>query len=869
MTTLMATITRPSRARRPPSARGHEPGADGLVDRDRERGVLEQCLRDARAGVGGVVFLEAPAGGGKSRLLGAARELAGRLRMQILTAAGAELEREFPFGLAMQLFAPLLSPPGERGESLPGTAQLAATLLDDAHAGGSTEPDGRQYSIIHGLFQATRTLVDGREDDRQTEGMAIVIDDLHWADRSSLRFVAYLAERVAELPIAIVLSARSGEASADPRALATLRRAAGDGLLALAPLGEDGIARVVRRFLADAGPELCASCARASGGNPFLLTELVAVLAEDANAPLACHPGAVEEIVPDAVRRAAAARLHSMAPATRAVAEAVAVLGENALVRRIARLAELDCEAVVAAADELAAMQVLSPGVPLSFVQPVLGSAIGAALAPLQSARVHRRAAQILAEEHAGAELVAAHLLHAPADGDPATAIVLDEAAEAALRRHDPERAMLLIERALAEDPEPTLRAELLVAIARACVLEGLKGAPRGRVTELAERAWSDETLLQSPGAAALGVPILATGLLIADELERAVQICDAALDRDGDELLPRGELIACARAGALYEQGRLAEAEAAATAALDGLRSRPRGYAQSAIAVLARCHIERGRLEQAESLLAAIERDGSSDPVCRALMLDARSQLRLAQHRPEDALRDAMHAGATLEEQFPGASPGSIAWRSSAALAHLALGEPERARELVEHELEHARRIGVTRVVSRGLRILGLARSGAGAGIEELAEAVAIGGSCPSTLEYARALIDYGATLRRSGRRADAREPLRLGLDLSHRGGASVLEARARTELIASGARPRRPLVAGVDSLTVSQRRVAELAARGLTTRQIAGALYVTPKTVEFHLRQIYLKLGVASRQELAKELAASSAAEPVGRAA
>lgn len=102
-------------------------------------------------------------------------------------------------------------------------------------------------------------------------------------------------------------------------------------------------------------------------------------------------------------------------------------------------------------------------------------------------------------------------------------------------------------------------------------------------------------------------------------------------------------------------------------------------------------------------------------------------------------------------------------------------------------------------------------------------------------------------------------REPLRRGLDLSHNVGASVLATRAQTELIATGARPRRPASSGIDSLTVSQRRVAELAATGLTTRQIAETLFVTSKTVEYHLRHTYRKLNVGSRAELIEALSAA----------
>ena len=282
--------------------------------------------------------------------------------------------------------------------------------------------------------------------------------------------------------------------------------------------------------------------------------------------------------------------------------------------------------------------------------------------------------------------------------------------------------------------------------------------------------------------------------------------------------------------------------------------------YAGSAMATIACCHIERGQPEQAESVLALFERSGivgAGSALNRALHLEVRAQLRLAEHRPDEALRDALQAGSVLEARLPAASPGAVPWRSTAALAHLALGAAETARDLVEQELTRARKLGLDRIVTRDLRILGLALGGDGLG--SLEQAVRTGDDAERRLEHVRALIDYGAALRRGNRRADARGPLRRGLDLSHKGGATALESRAQTELIASGARPRRPAATGVDSLTASQRRVAELAARGLTTRQIAEALFVTPKTVEFHLRQTYLKLDVGSRDRLAEVLVAA----------
>jgi DNA-binding NarL/FixJ family response regulator len=124
--------------------------------------------------------------------------------------------------------------------------------------------------------------------------------------------------------------------------------------------------------------------------------------------------------------------------------------------------------------------------------------------------------------------------------------------------------------------------------------------------------------------------------------------------------------------------------------------------------------------------------------------------------------------------------------------------------------------------------------------------------------LDHARALVDLGAALRRGNERRASRDPLRQGMDIAHRCGATALVERARTELEASGARPRSVFVSGVDSLTPSELRVAELAVQGMTNREIAQRLFVTMKTVETHLRHCYQKLEIAGRGELAAALGA-----------
>ena len=159
---------------------------------------------------------------------------------------------------------------------------------------------------------------------------------------------------------------------------------------------------------------------------------------------------------------------------------------------------------------------------------------------------------------------------------------------------------------------------------------------------------------------------------------------------------------------------------------------------------------------------------------------------------------------------------------------------------------LEAARRWGAPSVVARALRILGTVAQGA-AGRGGLA-----GGAVPARLELAYSLAAEGAALRAPRRPTDARDPLRRALELTDVLGATALAERVRHELYAAGGRPRTTALQGPDALTPSERRVTERAAAGQTNRAIAEALFITPKTVELHLRNAYRKLGASGRRDL-----------------
>jgi DNA-binding CsgD family transcriptional regulator len=265
--------------------------------------------------------------------------------------------------------------------------------------------------------------------------------------------------------------------------------------------------------------------------------------------------------------------------------------------------------------------------------------------------------------------------------------------------------------------------------------------------------------------------------------------------------------------------------------------------------------YIEAGEFDRAERLLdqdGPLEQPRDLEDAARLL---ARAELRLALGRAPEALEDALRTGQILCE---GARVFSLfSWRATASAAALAAGETSRAVELADEEVAIADRAGILFSRIRAHRVRALCESGEHA-IEGLRAAVELSAGAPLRLERIRALVELGAALRRTNQRAAARAPLQEAADLARSGGAKLLHERARAELAATGARPRREmLLGGPESLTPSERRIAELAAAGASNREIAQALFVTPKTVEYHLRNAFRKLDIESRRGLPQALA------------
>jgi len=270
---------------------------------------------------------------------------------------------------------------------------------------------------------------------------------------------------------------------------------------------------------------------------------------------------------------------------------------------------------------------------------------------------------------------------------------------------------------------------------------------------------------------------------------------------------------------------------------------------------VLLETLVEQGELEAAEQVLAPIGAGAESGSIPASLLRVARGRLRVAQGRTAEGLDDFLAVGVGLTRALV-ICPSYLPWRSEAALARLVLGEREAAGRLADEEVELARAFGAPRALGVAKRAAGVVAGGE-RGELLLREAVDDLARGDAPLERARALADLGAMLRRGNRRSEARELLREVLDVAHRSGARPLAEYAETELRATGARPRRMLLEGLDSLTASERRVAELASEGLTNREIAQTLFITARTVEGHLTSVFRKLRLDSRDQLAGALA------------
>ena len=940
-----------------------ESKTDRLLEREPHLAELGELIeRAAAGGGGGLAAVVAPAGLGKTSLLLAARERAAAWGIHAMSARGGELERGFAFGVVRQLFEPAVSSlsRAELEDAFSGAASLTAPLLGRERARerrlSSLFPlsAGSLFPLLHAFYWLVANLA--------ARGPFIaIVDDLHWADEQSVRWLLYLARRLEELPVLVVVAFRRGE----PGASDLLDQVLADPVvvrLALDPLSEAAMASLVAEtFGREPDGGFTHACYVASGGNPLFFGELAVELAALGVPPTAEAVSALELARPGGLERNVLLRLGRLPPNARALANAVAVLGDQAELRHAAALAGLDHPTALGAAEQLAQAEILDASMLLSFLHPLVRTAVYAGIPDPVRADEHGRAARLLAADSEPPERVASHFMHAHAVGDADAVASLWTAAVVACERGAPEIAARYLERALREPCSPELRPALLnrLGVAEARVGQGaaiahlrtsleltsgpsrravraldlanallglgsptdaydllesaiedlggrnrelglhleaqaltigqieltltrrarirferleplagetpgerlvlgalalerkLVGAPADEVLDLAERALADGRLLveQAPDS-----PIFYHAVAALGGDPRAEQL----LSRACQEARGRGSLLGQAivssvRAVLLRSSGDVRELEAEAA---NGLRvSREVGWRLGfplSIGALLTALIEQGRLAEAEDALQDADMQAElPDQLYFDLVLYERGRLRAAQARPAEALMDLEEVGS--REAAIGYTLHAVLWRAAAAPECMALGDHERARALAHEAVELARDRSRR---STGIALRSLALVHPDQRIELLEEAVAVLNDSPVQLEHARALVDLGGALRRAGRRAEARAPLRAGLQLAHDRGADALAERARAELAAAGTRPRSIQRSGLETLTASERRVARLAADGLSNPDIAQTLFVTVKTVETHLHRTYQKLDISSRGQLAGAL-------------
>ena len=938
----------------PPIAR---PRGDGsLLEREHELAALEALIDDAAAGhQARIAVVEGRAGIGKSRLLAAARERAAEGGLRTLSARGTELERAFPYGVVRQLFEPLRADPAEWERLLGGSAASALPVFEAPAASedGDAVRDA-SFATLHGLFWLTVNLT-------ADAPLMLVVDDLHWCDRPSLRFLAYLAPRLEGLPLALVAGLRTGEASADPTLLDDVVNGPAAAAVQPGPLSAEAVQGLIAERLGGEVDEgFAAACLEATNGNPLLLGQLISSLAAEGVRPDAGQAETVRAIGPRAVSRTVLLRLSRLSPAALAVARAVAVLGENAELSAVAALAGHDESAVAEAISALARADILRHEPPLGFVHPLVHDAVYRELPPGERELQHARAARVLLDAGAQREHVAIHLLMTPRRGETWVVDLLVEAARSAVRKGATDSAIAYLRRALEEPPPEERRAELLfelgmtessatapdavghlrqahelpcdparrgetafwlsrllmllgspdegVAIASAAVRELpdelVDQRQALRAQELTVTFWGSGDLDRlehlddrppqvtgtGPGAkmllaqtavdwvvvnrpreptCAIALDALAGGVLIDAEngyftVGAAVPLVLAERDEGRDvwdacfaDAHRRGSLFAAMGAHmwhgwALLRWGALVEAEESLRTAIEEMELWGNPRIEYTLGFLAWALTERGRLDEAREALLRVP----VEPVLTwggTHWRRSRVELLLAEGRPEEALAEieAIH-------DVPFArNPALFPWRTQRALALDALGRTDEALAVAGEELEPARAWGAPGTIGRVLRILGTLERDAG--IPRLEEAVALLEGSTDRLEYAKALLALGSATRRARQPTEAREPLRRALEVAAACGADSLVEDIRAELAAAGAQPRTTALSGVEALTPSERRVAGLAAEGQTNRDIAQALYVTPKTVEVHLSNAYRKLGIKSRRELSGALAAA----------
>jgi DNA-binding CsgD family transcriptional regulator len=487
-----------------------------LLERERELEILSSALTEAREGTGSLLIVEGPAGIGKTSLLHEVAALGEEAGCLVRAARSGEMERDLPFGVVRQLFEPLVERASEeeRKSWLSGSARQAKAVLGGAEHDPSQATD--PFAAINGLYWLVSNL-------SASQPVALVIDDAQWSDTASLRFARFLARRLSDLAVSLILGVRTGEPN-EPAEVQALRVEA--AVLHLEPLSHLSVKQLIEKRTGEVpSDEFSEACATASAGNPLFVIEILRDLGSEGRSLDRDAADQMSSVAPDTIARKVLFRLRRFGDEAVAMANAFSVLGRSPQLRHAAQLAELDEVVARKVCDELRRAEILAAGLPIEFVHPVVRQAIYQEQPEEQRSAAHRRGAEILHSTGAKPQEVAAHLLACAPNGDQWVVERLRDAAQVAIDEGALDGAATYLERALKEPPEDDLPVLYLLGNALT-ESERPYDAPR-ILAEVAERATDAELRLDS--LRRLYIAQLATG-----DFAGTTRTCDLALDAVG-----------------------------------------------------------------------------------------------------------------------------------------------------------------------------------------------------------------------------------------------------------------------------------------------------------------------------------------------
>ncbi len=614
----------------------------GIRGRAAEIAVLGDAVDRVVSGRPAVVLIEGEAGIGKTRLLAGVLEDARGRGMQVAAGRAEELERTRPFGLVAAAFGCVRSSPDPRRAAI---AALLATRGGDRGPITVTSDPGLR-------FRAVDAFADLAEELALAGPLVIGVDDLQWADPSSLLTLAAVSRRLAYLPVAFIGCLRPSPRIPELDRLAGLLLDAGGRILTVRGLTERAVAELVAEAVAAVpGPGLLAGISGAAG-NPLFVTELLGALAQEGAIETAGGRAEVAEVtLPPTLRLTILRRLSFLSEDSLQALRAASILGSSFTVTELSvTMARPALELSVVLAEGIAGRVLEEYGAVIRFRHDLIRDAIYEDL-PLSVRRgLHREAGRRLAQTGAPALQVAEQLARGAGQGDAEAIGWLTRAAREAAAR-SPDVAADLLERA----------AGLMAP------------ADPGRDRLLAERASS---------------------LMVSGRNADALAACRSLLDRDLDPQVGGPVRICLGRA--LLAQGQVRDAlqeleQAGSSPALPGAeRAAARAWAGFARLSLGDLDGAAASAEQARSAAAA-----AADHLTVSVAMTTLARVSESRGHLRDALQitdEAMH----LADESPGRLGHRYPIRATRGHILIELGRPEEARSALGAGMRISEEIGV-----------------------------------------------------------------------------------------------------------------------------------------------------------------------------